>query len=76
MRVSDNAVRVNNDNRAPMFKENGVEITETTRKVAENVGAETLFGDGMDDVGQENADSDELDNEEPVKADRPQRRQR
>ena len=33
---SDNAVRVNNDNRAPMFKENDQEITETTRKVAEN----------------------------------------
>ena len=36
MGLSDNAVRVNNDNRAPMFKENDVEITETTRKVAEN----------------------------------------
>ena len=29
MGVSDNVVRVNNDNRAPMFKENDVEITET-----------------------------------------------
>ena len=43
---SDNAVRVNNDNRAPMFKENDQEITETTRKVAENVDSGTLFGDG------------------------------
>ena len=36
MDVSDSAVIANNDNRAPMFKENDVEITETTRKVAEN----------------------------------------
>ena len=33
---SDNVVIVNNDNRAPMFKENDQEITETTRKVKEN----------------------------------------
>ena len=33
---SENAVRVNNDNRAPMFNENDQEITETTRKVKEN----------------------------------------
>ena len=36
MGESANAVRVNNDNRAPMFKENDQEITETTREVAEN----------------------------------------
>ena len=61
--VSDSAVIANNDNRAPMFKENDVEITETTRKVAENVDAGTLFGDGMD-----GDDTDVLDNEEPVEA--------
>ena len=66
--VSDNAVRVNNDNRAPMFKENDVEITETTRKVAENVDAETPFGDGMDDGTGGDNDNDNLDNEEPVEA--------
>ena len=33
---SDNAVIVNNDNVAPMFKENNEEITETTREVAED----------------------------------------
>ena len=68
MGQSDNAVIVNNDNRAPMFKENDVEITETTRKVAENVDAGTLFGDGMDDGSGPGADNDTLDNEEPVKA--------
>ena len=68
MGVSDNAVRVNNDNRAPMFKENDREITETTRKVAENVDAGTLFGDGMDDGVGAGADDDDLDNEEPVEA--------
>ena len=68
MGVSDNGVRVNNDNRAPMFKENDVEITETTRKVAENVEAKTLFGDGMDDGSAAGADADDLDNEEPVEA--------
>ena len=33
---ANNAVIVNTDNVAPMFKENDEEITETTRKVAEN----------------------------------------
>ena len=56
MGVSDNAVRVNNDNRAPMFKENDVEITETTRKVSENVDSETPFGDGMADNAATTAD--------------------
>ena len=33
---SNNAVIVNTDNVAPMFKENNEEITETTRKVKED----------------------------------------
>ena len=63
MQESANVVIANTDNRAPMFKENDQEITETTRKVAENVGAKTLFGDGMDGT-----DDDLDDNEEPVMA--------
>ena len=51
-----------------MFKENDQEITETTRKVAENVVAGALFGDGMDDGSGSDFDPDELDNEEPVEA--------
>ena len=61
MGVSDNAVRVNNDNRAPMFKENDVEITETTRKVAENTPNNEAADDGtttgIDESTQGNIDT-------------------
>ena len=52
MQESDNAVIENTDNRAPMFKENDQEITETTRKVVEGTAAGMNIGDGMIEAGE------------------------
>ena len=52
MDMSDNAVIVNTDNRAPMFKENDQEITETTRKVVEGTAAGMNIGDGVIAAGE------------------------
>ena len=66
---SDMVVIVNNDNRAPTFKENGVEITETTKKVDENTPnndpssetpAETTQGDFDTRVMAEDPNGDTL----------------
>ena len=71
MGESDNAVRVNNDNRAPMFKENDQEITETTRKVAENTAKDMPIGDGTPDNDTASPPDQGMvaeDDEEPVEA--------
>ena len=50
---SANVVIVNADNRAPMFKDNDQEITETTRKVAENTPNNEATDDGdTDDIDE------------------------
>ena len=57
---SGNAVIINNDNVAPMFKENDEEIAETTRKVKEdakpNNAAVNDAGTTIDDTIQGDVD--------------------
>ena len=70
MGVSDNTVRVNNDNRAPMFKENDQEITETTREVKENTPVNAADDETNNDIDE----SIQGNIGNLVMADRPQQR--
>ena len=68
MDVSDNAVIVNNDNVAPVFKENDQEVTETTKKVKENAKPNVAGGTGVE-LTQGNV-GDKVTAEDPNRADR------